>query len=126
MIDLAIIIIATVAFALLTLGIAATIDYRDWGLVGLMVLCGGVAMLGVLSIAREEAIYRDWWDELHWTWLLLVCVGAALVLLGQVNRIKNHWAWPPKWRIAARIVAAAVVPFVIVFVVHLLGWWMGP
>jgi hypothetical protein len=123
--DTSIVIVATIAFALITLGIAASIDYRDWGLCGLMTLCGGVAVLGASSLLRETGRFRSWRPDLHWLWLLLVCVGAVLVIVGQFRRIKDGWRWPPRWRMFVRLVGAVLIPPTLLVLIHLIRGWAG-
>src|SRR5215218_1635833 len=91
----------------LVCGIGNTADWRDWGMVGLLVVFNGLALTVVRIFCVEYGWLPDLGRDLMYAWRLWVLIGCAVVFAGMARAIKDGGR--PTWASARRLALVVAV-----------------
>lgn len=112
-----------VVFIALTLALLIKVDWKDWGLVGLLILCGAVTTLLTLMNVNQwlspqtPSLDVPGYEGYVWTWRVGAGIGGSMVLAGlMVEFYRNH---PFLWQTLRRLGLGLLV---ILFVAGLVLW----
>lgn len=112
--DQAILFVLWLVFIALTLTLLMKVDWKDWGLVGLLLLSAGVTSLLTRSSLSRFGI-PEFQQELLWLWRSFALIGGSVVLMGLMTEFVRS---PPLfWQSVRRVVVGAIaIAVVLIFI----------
>lgn len=121
--DSLVLFVAWIVFIALTLTFLVKVRWRDWGLVGLLILAASVTSLLTLSNLNQwlspETPGSDvpGYTAMLWSWRVGACIGGAMVLAGLLIEFKRN---RPFLRQTVRRLALGVT---VIGAIALGFWW---
>lgn len=108
-----------VVFCAVTIVLLIRVEWRDWGLVGLMFLCAGVSAVLLRANLPRWGI-DEGSRELIWLWRAGALLGGSIVLTGM--GIELYRSTPSWTRILRRLAIGAIAAIVIVATLRAWFW----
>lgn len=117
--DLFFIYLAAAMCGVLALLLASEFDLRDWGLIGINLLCFGIAMIGLRVWLMSHSWFDAWTIDLRWLWIICICIASVIIFIGLIARFKRSTRrWPPTPAVLGRVLLALFITFIALAIIH--------
>jgi hypothetical protein len=116
--DLLLVVLVGFLMFCIGVGVGISLEWKDWGLLGLLLVANGICLLVFRVLAMEYGWVEHYQRDFLYAWRIFVLVGGVLMLLGFGRRMRA--GWPPTRRATGRIFLITAVNVVVVGAIHLI------